>query len=91
VEGRAQKRQRAPRTRGLNPNFNRRLKYVFKSAAVDGLHQEPFQSYSLRRTAVGMRPERARLTLARKIAALTWTLWKKAEGFDEVKVSEPVA
>jgi transposase len=91
VEGRAQKRQRAPMTRGLNPNFNRRLKYVFKSAAVDGLHQEPFQSSYLRRTAVGMRPEMARLTLARKIAALALTLWKKGEGFDEVKVSEPVA
>ena len=89
VEGRAQKRQRAPMTRGLNPNFNRRLKYVFKSAAVDG--QEPFQSYYLRRVAMGMRPEMARLTLARKIAALTLTLWKKGEGFDELKVSEPVA
>jgi len=91
VEGRAQKRQRAPMTRGLNPNFNRRLKYVFKSAAVDGLRQEPFQSYYLRRVAVGMRPEMARLTLARKIAALTLTLWKKGEGFNELKVSEPVA
>jgi transposase len=91
VEGRAQKRQRAPMTRGLNPNFNRRLKYVFKSAAVDGMRQEPFQSYYLRRVAVGMRPEMARLTLARKIAALTLTLWKKGEGFDELKVSEPVA
>jgi transposase len=91
VEGRAQKRQRAPMTRGLNPNFNRRLKYVFKSAAVDGLRQEPFQSYYLRRVAVGMRPEMARLTLARKIAALTLMLWKKGERFDELKISEPVA
>jgi transposase len=91
VEGRAQKRQRAPMTRGLNPNFNRRLKYVFKSAAVDGIQQEPFQSYYRRRIAVGMRPEMARLTLARKIAALTLTLWKKGGAFDELKVSEPVA
>jgi transposase len=91
VEGRAQKRQRAPRRRGLNPNFNRRLKYVFQSAAVDGMHQEPFQSYYQRRVAVGKRPERARLTLARKIAALTLMLWKRGERFDELKMSEPVA
>ncbi len=26
--------KRAPMTRGLNPNFNHRLKYVFKSAAL---------------------------------------------------------
>jgi len=30
----------------------------------------------------GMKPEMARLTLARKIAAITLTLWKKEERFD---------
>jgi hypothetical protein len=29
-----------------------------------------------------MRPEMARLTLARKIAAITWHVWKKGEAFD---------
>jgi hypothetical protein len=29
-----------------------------------------------------MKPEMARLTLARKIAAITLTLWKKGERFD---------
>jgi len=29
-----------------------------------------------------MKPEMARLTLARKIAAITLTLWKRGEGFD---------
>jgi hypothetical protein len=32
--------------------------------------------------AKGMKPEMARLTLARKIAAITLTLWKKEEDFD---------
>ena len=32
--------------------------------------------------AKGMKPEMARLTLARKIAAITLTLWKKEERFD---------
>ena len=30
----------------------------------------------------GMRPEMARLTLARKIAAITLKIWKKGETFD---------
>jgi hypothetical protein len=29
-----------------------------------------------------MKPDMARLTLARKIAAITLTLWKKGERFD---------
>ncbi|MEW5977745.1 MAG: hypothetical protein AB1898_18280, partial [Acidobacteriota bacterium] len=37
--------KRAPMTRGLNPNFNHRLKYMFKSAAIDGIHQAPFDGY----------------------------------------------
>jgi len=32
--------------------------------------------------AKGMKPEMARLTLARKIAAITLTLWKRGERFD---------
>jgi hypothetical protein len=32
--------------------------------------------------AKGMKPEMARLTLARKIAAITLTLWKKGGDFD---------
>lgn len=88
-EGRVQKRPRAVRTRGLNPNFNHRLKYVFKSAAVEGIRREPFQTYYQKRLAAGIRPEMARLTLARKIAALTLTLWKKGEPFDELKVNPP--
>ena len=78
-------------TRGLNPNFNHRLKYVFKGAAVDGIHQTPFEGHYARLLVKGMRPEMARLTLARKIAAVTLTLWKRGERFDELKVSEQVA
>jgi len=89
--GKAEKRKRAPMTRGLNPNFNHRLKYVFKSAALDGIHQAPFESYYDRLMAKGMRSELARLTLARKIAAVTLTLWKRGEGFDELKVNEQAA
>lgn len=82
------RRSRPPATRGLNRNFNRRLKHVFKSAALDGIKKDPFKSYYQARVATGMRPEMARLTLARKIANVTLTLWKNGGRFDEHKLSE---
>jgi hypothetical protein len=42
----------------------------------------PFHDFYAALLAKGMKPEMARLTLARKIAAITLTLWKKEEGFD---------
>ena len=42
----------------------------------------PFQEFYAARLAKGMRPEMARLTLARKIAAITLTVWKKGACFD---------
>jgi hypothetical protein len=77
-----------PVTRGLNRNFNRRLKHVFKSAALQGAGKEPFKSYYQARVAAGMRPEMARLTLARKIANITLTLWKNGGQFNEHKLSD---
>jgi len=81
------RRSRPPATRGLNRNFNRRLKHVFKSAALQGAGHEPFKSYYQARVAAGMRPEMARLTLARKIANRTLTLWKNGGQFNERKLS----
>jgi transposase len=91
VEGKAEKRKLAPLTRGRNPNINHRLKYVFKSAALDGIHQAPFEGCYARMVTKGIRPGMARLTLARKIAAVTLTLWKRGERFDELKLSEEAA
>jgi hypothetical protein len=42
----------------------------------------PLQEFYAARLAKGMRPEMARLTLARKIAAITLTVWKKGARFD---------
>jgi hypothetical protein len=65
-------------TRGLNRNFNRILKDVFKGAVRDaGLFRPHLDSL----VASGMRPEMARLTVARKIAATTLAIWKKGEKF----------
>jgi hypothetical protein len=82
------RRSRPPATRGLNRNFNRRLKHVFKSAALQAASKEPFKSYYQARVAAGMRPEMVRLTLARKIANITLTLWKNGGQFNEHKLSE---
>jgi transposase len=87
----ADRTEACPPTRGLNLNFNHRLKYVLKSAGLHAIHQEPFERYYDGLIAKGIRPELARLTLARKIATVTLSLWNRGEGFDELKVSEQAA
>lgn len=42
----------------------------------------PFHDFYEGLLANGMKPELARVTLARKIAAITLTLWKEGERFD---------
>jgi hypothetical protein len=46
----------------------------------------PFQDFYQASLAKGIKPTMARLTLARKIAAITLTLWKKGESFDAEKL-----
>jgi transposase len=68
---------------GLNANHNHPLKAIFKDAAVSALaHPGPLQEFYAARVAQGIKPELARLTLARKIASLTLNLWKKGERFN---------
>jgi transposase len=86
-EGRAVRRRKPIATRGLNRNCNRHMKEVFMGAATGGRHREPFQSFVQQLEKRGMRTEMARLTLARKIAAVTLTIWKKGETFDPKKLN----
>ncbi len=72
-------------TRGLNWNHNRQLKQVFKSAATTAIRQEPFRQYYQMRVEKGQRPELVRLSLARKLAAITLKIWKSGEEFDPAK------
>jgi transposase len=85
--GRVVRSRKPIATRGLNRNCNRRLKEIFISAAVAGSQTEPYRTYieGLRRR--GMRPEMARLTLARHIAAIALRIWKKGETFDLKKLN----
>jgi transposase len=73
--------------RGLNWNHNHDLKNVFKGAATTASARPgPFRDYYENLLAKGVKPEMARLTLARKIAAISLTLWKKGEAFDPEKL-----
>jgi hypothetical protein len=64
--------------RGLNRNHNHDLKNIFKGAATRAAAVAgPFQEFYAASVARGMKPSMARLTLARKIAAITLLDWKK--------------
>src|SRR5207249_1431801 len=64
--------------RGLNQDHNHDLKSIFKGAAQKATSGTgPFRDFYERLLATGMKPSMARLTLARKITAITLTLWKK--------------
>jgi transposase len=85
------RKKKAPETRGLTRSHNRTLKYVFKSAALTASRCEPFKTWYSELLARGLRPELARVTMARKIAAITLAVWKAGEDFDGGKVIEQAA
>jgi transposase len=83
VEGQLQRSKRQVSLRGLNRNHNHDLKNIFKGAAIIAATKAgPFQDFYAALVAKGIRPEMARLTLARKIAAITLIVWKKGVCFD---------
>src|SRR2546421_263478 len=51
----------------------------------------PLRDFYVALLAKGMKPEMARLTLARKIAAIALTLWKKEECFDAEQLKPQAA
>jgi transposase len=86
--GRVVRRRRGPMTRGLNRHHNRVLKNVFKGAATAATgHAGALQDFYLAMVERGMREELARVTLARKFAALTLHIWKTGEPYDPTKLT----
>ena len=85
--GRVVRSRKPITTRGLNRNCNRRMKEAFIGAATGGSQTEPYRQYLQGLEAKGIRKEMARLTLARKIAAVALTIWKKGETFDPKKLN----
>ena len=83
VEGQLRPSKRPVSLRGLNRNHNHELKNIFKGAAIIAATKAgPFQEFYAALVAKGIRPEMARLTLARKIAAIALIVWKKGVCFD---------
>jgi transposase len=83
VDGKLWPSKRQVSLRGLNRNHNHDLKNIFKGAAIIAATKAgPFHEFYAALVAKGMRPEMARLTLARKIAAITLLVWKKGVSFD---------
>jgi transposase len=78
-------------TRGLNQEYNRRLKRVFKSAALQALKEDSIKKIYSALTGKGVRAEMAMLTVARKLAAVTLAVWKSGEEFDEKRLTKQVA
>ena len=72
--------------RGLNRNYNRTLKEVFKGAALSvssGAWKEQYEA----RVKMGKDPTLVRLTLARKLSSITLALWKKGARYDAKKLT----
>src|SRR5215204_2160891 len=87
IEGAQLRRtKKAADTRGLTRSHNRTLKHVFKSAAQAASRCEPFKSWYAGLLAKGLRPELARVTVARKIAAVTLAVWKSGGSFEAGEV-----
>jgi transposase len=82
-DGQLVRRKKPVFVRGLNVNHNHDLKNLFKSAATTASAMaSPFHPFYEGLLAKGIVPAMARLTLARKIAAITLCVWKKGEPFD---------
>ena len=92
VRGKLQRNRERITVPGLNHNHNHDLKNLLKGAAVSAIERPgPLQDFYAALVEKGMRPSLARLTLARKIAAITLTIWKKGASFDPKQLQRQTA
>lgn len=78
VRGKPQRNREHITVRGLNDKHNKDLKNLFKGAAISASTRPgPLRDFYVARVERGMRPTMARLTLARKSAAISLTIWEK--------------
>jgi len=92
VRGKLQRNRERISVRGLNDNHNKELKNLFKSAAISASTRPgPLRDFYMARVESGMRPTMARLTLARKIASIALTMWKKGASFDPKQLQRQAA
>src|SRR6201981_870740 len=92
VDGQLRRAKKPQQIRGLNRNHNHEMKDIFKGDATRAsCGVGPFREFYVGFLDKGMEPEMARLTLARKIAAIALTLWKKEERFDAEQLKAQAA
>src|SRR6476660_2244305 len=92
VRGKLVRNRERITVRGLNHNHNHDLKNLFKGAALSASTRPgPLCDFYVALVEKGMRPTMARLTLARKMAAITLTIWKKGADFDAKPLNRQAA
>src|SRR6266566_1892412 len=92
VDGQLQRSRKPQQLRGLNQDHNHDLKKIFKGAAtMASISAGPFHGFYEALLAKGAKPTMARLTLARKIAAITLIVWKKGLNFDAKHLKQQAA
>lgn len=83
---------RVAQTRGLSFSHNRKMKAIFKGAATTVISRSgpsPLREHYEKLLEDGTKPNLAKLTIARQIAAIVLAMWKKGEKYDPGKVRGP--
>lgn len=81
-------RSQIHQTRGLNRNRQPVLKSLFKGAAttiIMKMPEHPLHRDYQKLLAAGTKPNLAKLTIARRLAAIALAMWKKQEDYDPAK------
>jgi transposase len=85
-------REAVQHTRGLNRNRNATLKFVFKGAAKSIImradESSPLYQHYQAMLNNKIKPNLATLTLARQVAAITLSVWKTQEAFDQTRLTK---
>ena len=84
-------RAQVQQTRGLNRNHNSRLKAVFKGAATTIIMRGdpgPLYEHYVRLTSAGTKPNLAKLTIARQVAAIVLRMWKDEKEYDQTRLEQ---
>jgi transposase len=83
-------RVQVQQTRGLNRNHNRTLKCIFKGAATTVIYRaqqdDPLYRHYQQLLQGGTKPNLAKLTIARQIAAIVLSLWRSGEVYNPAKL-----
>jgi transposase len=86
------RRRDVAHTAGLNRNRQPQLKAIFKGAAstiISKMPEHPLHLDYQRLIASGTKPNLAKVTIARRVAAIVLAMWKHEEVYDPAKHQRP--